>query len=83
MRAPPQAVDRPALLVTLLLDGDPALQSSVLGGVCAGGLRRLLPSGLIVDVPAWPIALAGAAPGQHPADFEEIPHHGGGVSRGR
>jgi hypothetical protein len=36
-----------------------------------------------VAVPAWQIALAGAASGQHQADFEEIPDHGGGVSRGR
>ena len=52
MRAEPQAVDRPALLVELLPDGDPAVQSSVLGGVRASGLRRLLPGGVVVDVPA-------------------------------
>lgn len=42
----------PALRVELLPDGDPARQSSVLGGVCASGLGRLLPGGVVVDVPA-------------------------------
>lgn len=70
MGAEPQAINDPALLVELLPDGDPAVQSSLLGGVCASGLGRLLPGGVVVDVPASQTALAVAAPRQHPVDFE-------------
>ncbi len=64
MCAEPQAVDRPALLVELLPDGDPARQSSVPDGAAAPGRNGKNPGPEVVALD--PLHQTGVDPLAHP-----------------